>query len=190
MWVLIDNYDSFTHILHHYLLQLHSEVQVIQHDGISLQALEELKPKRFIFSPGPKTPADAGITLEVIARFYQQVPMLGVCLGHQALGQFFGAQLSRAKRPMHGRSSKIKHVGSGLFAGLPNPLQVMRYHSLVLTHWQNTELKALAETEEGELMAFAHAKYPIVGLQFHPESIETEFGFQLLQNWQQLFPDL
>lgn len=187
MWVLIDNYDSFTYILHHYLLQLHPEVLVFKNDEISVAELMDRAPERLILSPGPRTPAEAGITNALIAAFYDKLPILGICLGHQALGQFFGAGLQRASRPMHGKVSAILHKDQSVFAGLPHPLQVMRYHSLLLTGWSATALQPLAWTDKEELMAFQHPEYPVLGIQFHPESILTPEGFTLLQNWCRLF---
>lgn len=187
MWALIDNYDSFTHILHHYLLQLHPDVRVFRNDEINVVTLAELGPDRIIISPGPQTPAEAGITNEVIARFYQNIPILGVCLGHQALGMFFGAALAKARRPVHGMTSAVFHKHDALFKGIPSGFEAMRYHSLVLKEWEHTSLQPLAFTSEKELMAFRHPVFPVTGIQFHPESILTGYGARLLENWQQLY---
>ncbi len=187
MWALIDNYDSFTHILHHYLLQLHLDVRVFRNDEIDVDTLAALRPGRIIISPGPQTPAEAGITNEVIARFYQEVPILGVCLGHQALGMFFGAALTKARVPVHGMTSAVFHHEDSLFKGIPSGFNAMRYHSLLLKDWEHTALQPLAFTAEMELMAFRHPVFPVTGIQFHPESILTEYGARLLENWQLLY---
>jgi anthranilate synthase/aminodeoxychorismate synthase-like glutamine amidotransferase len=183
MWVLIDNYDSFTHILYHYLLQLHPDVIVFRNDAITLQALIVLNPERIIISPGPQTPKEAGITNEVIRHFVTEIPILGICLGHQALGEYFGAELTLASKPVHGNTSPIIHNGEGLFKGIPTGFNVMRYHSLILEHWEGISVIPLAFTAENELMAFRHKVYPATGIQFHPESILTEHGLQILRNW-------
>ncbi len=183
MWVLIDNYDSFTHILHHYLLQLHDDVRVFRNDKIDVATLVALAPQRIIISPGPQTPAEAGVTNEVIAAFYKNTPILGVCLGHQALGMFFGATLTKALQPVHGMTAAIFHGQQAIFDGIPQHFNAMRYHSLILKDWEQTDLQPLAFTVEQELMAFKHRVYPATGIQFHPESVLTEHGLQLLRNW-------
>lgn len=183
MWALIDNYDSFTYILWHYLLELHEDVRVWKNDEIDAEDLRELNPKRIILSPGPCRPTSAGNMMSIIRQFYQQTPILGICLGHQALGEFFGAQLVEASYPMHGKVSAVFHEHKGMFKGLPNPLNVMRYHSLILNKWENTDLLPLAFTEKKELMAFQHQKYPCTGIQFHPESVMTGQGKEMLANW-------
>ena len=183
MWALIDNYDSFTHILHHYLLQLHDDVRIFRNDEISVTVLAELNPARIIISPGPQTPAEAGITNEVIAHFYRQTPILGVCLGHQALGMFFGATLTKAIRPVHGMTEAILHNQEDIFRDIPSGFNAMRYHSLILKDWEQTAIQPLAFTAEQELMAFRHPVFPATGIQFHPESVLTEYGMQLLKNW-------
>lgn len=189
MWVLIDNYDSFTHILHHYLLQLHDDVVVYRNDAITIEEMKTLNPDRIIISPGPKTPLDAGITNEVIRHFYNYKPILGICLGHQALGMFLGATLSKADRPVHGSTTPVFHNEEGLFANIPTSFNVMRYHSLIIKDWEHTAIKPLAFTAGQELMAFSHQEYPVVGIQFHPESILTEYGQQILLNWKDMFQD-
>lgn len=186
MWVLIDNYDSFTHILHHYLLQLHPEVVVFRNDAIDIERIERLAPERVIISPGPGKPADAGITPAVVAHFYRHVPLLGVCLGHQAIGTFLGAALVKAARPVHGMTTAIKHHGQGIFEGIPDTFKAMRYHSLLLRDWEHTGIRPLAFTTAGELMAFDHPHFPLTGIQFHPESILTEHGMRLLRNWSKM----
>jgi len=187
MWILIDNYDSFTHILHHYLEALHKEVHVFKNDEIAIADLHTISPERIIISPGPKRPVDAGITMNAIAHFHNSIPILGVCLGHQALGEYFGAKLIKAKVPAHGKVSKLKHKNLGIFEHIPQDINITRYHSLVLSEWEDTQITPLAFTENQELMAFQHAVFPCVGLQFHPESILTEYGFQILKNWSESF---
>jgi anthranilate synthase/aminodeoxychorismate synthase-like glutamine amidotransferase len=189
MWVLIDNYDSFTHILHHYLLQLHDDVVVYRNDAITIEEMKALNPDRIIISPGPKTPLDAGITNDVIRHFYNHKPILGICLGHQALGMFLGGTLSKAARPVHGSTTPVFHNEKGLFANIPSAFNVMRYHSLIIKDWEHTAIQPLAFTKEQELMAFSHQEYPVVGIQFHPESILTEYGLQILLNWKDMFQD-
>jgi anthranilate synthase/aminodeoxychorismate synthase-like glutamine amidotransferase len=183
MWILIDNYDSFTYILHHYLLELHQDVVVYKNDAISVEVIRTLKPDRIILSPGPRTPTEAGITNAVIAAFHQSIPILGICLGHQALGVFYGAALHRANIPMHGLTSELDHSGTHLFATIPMQTTVMRYHSLVIDIPKQSALQVLATADDGSIMAFQHKTYPAIGIQFHPESILTPFGKQMLANW-------
>ena len=182
MWVLIDNYDSFTHILHHYLLQTGNECIVYRNDALTLQELIDLKPSRLIISPGPETPLQAGISLKAIAHFYNKIPVLGICLGHQAIGMHFGAKLIHAPEPVHGKIHSISHTGTSVFKNLPSPMSVMRYHSLSLKN-EESFLKITATTSDGTIMAIEHPDYPCVGLQFHPESIGTIHGQQMLNNW-------
>ena len=183
MWLLIDNYDSFTHILHHYLLQIHDDIIVIRNDELDLEGIIKMNPERIIISPGPKTPMDAGVTNAVIHHFVAHIPILGICLGHQALGIYFGAAIKKALKPVHGSATSISHQNAPLFAGIPNYFQAMRYHSLIISEWETTNIIPLAFSEEGELMAFSHAVFPATGIQFHPESILTEHGLKLLKNW-------
>lgn len=187
MWVLIDNYDSFTWILQHYLLQTGNECTVFRNDEITVGQLEQLNPERLIISPGPETPLQAGITMQAIQRFCAHIPILGVCLGHQALGMHFGAQLRHAGYPMHGKVSGITHNGHPLFAGIPQRYNVMRYHSLVISNLEGTGLNAIAQTDDGTIMAVAHTHLPCIGVQFHPESVGTERGLKLLQNWSAMY---
>jgi anthranilate synthase/aminodeoxychorismate synthase-like glutamine amidotransferase len=183
MWILIDNYDSFTHILHHYLLQLNTDVRVLRNDAVSLEEVITLAPERIIISPGPQTPLEAGITSDIITYFVSKIPILGICLGHQALGMYFGARLNKALQPVHGNTASIFHNQDELFKDIPQSFLAMRYHSLIIDNYSNTDIVPLAFTDEHELMAFKHKIYPATGIQFHPESILTEFGLQLLQNW-------
>lgn len=188
MWVLIDNYDSFTYILHHYLLQCGSDCVVYRNDEITVDELAKLNPSRIIISPGPETPLQAGITMDVIKHFHNKIPILGVCLGHQALGMYFGAQLVHAPYPMHGKTSEVNYTPHPLFEGLNNPFTVMRYHSLAVNNFEGTGLQAIAHsTDDNTIMALVHETYPCVGIQFHPESVGTTNGLQLLKNWSQMF---
>ena len=185
MWVLIDNHDSFTHILQHTLLQAcDTECRVVPGDAVSLEELIALKPERIILAPGPETPQKAGITLEALAYFHNRIPVLGVCLGHQAIGLHFGARLVRAPEPKHGHRSLIRFEESPLFEGLPSPFEVMRYHSLVLEGLKGTELRPIAwAVDDGTVQAVAHKSLPVMGVQFHPESVGSPVGLQLLRNW-------
>lgn len=188
MLLLIDNYDSFTYNLYQYFCELGSEVLVRRNDALTLADIERLSPQRLVISPGPCTPDDAGISLAAIRHFAGQLPILGVCLGHQALGQVFGAQVVRARQVMHGKTSPVRHTGRGVFAGLANPLTVTRYHSLVLE--KNTlpdcfEVTAWTELDGDidEIMGIRHRSLPLEGVQFHPESILSQQGHQLLKNF-------
>ncbi|MBL7712181.1 MAG: aminodeoxychorismate/anthranilate synthase component II [Chitinophagaceae bacterium] len=188
MWVLIDNYDSFTHILHHYLLLTGHECIVLRNDETELRALATLQPERLIISPGPQTPAESGISMEAIRFFHDKIPILGICLGHQALGQFFGAPLLHSPRPMHGMKSRVRHSGHPLFRGIPPEFEVMRYHSLCIDIGQSASLIPLASAaDDGVLMAFGHRELPLTGIQFHPESIGTPCGQQIIDNWAGMF---
>ena len=186
MWVLIDNYDSFTYILHDYLLQTGHECVVYRNDEVSIPQLIEINPDRIVISPGPETPLQAGITMDVIDHFHKHIPILGVCLGHQALGMYFGAKLVRTAYPMHGKTSEISHTSHPLFKGIPSPFTAMRYHSLAVAEFKNTPLEVLASTDDGTIMALAHKQHPCMGVQFHPESVGTEYGLQLLKNWAEI----
>ena len=186
MYILIDNYDSFTYILHHYLLQTGHECVVYKNDEVTLQALIALNPERIIISPGPETPVQAGISMSAIEYFHSSIPILGVCLGHQALGMFFGADLVHAAYPMHGKTSEVTHNQHPLFQDIPSPFTVMRYHSLAVKGFEDTGLDVLSTTVDGTIMALAHKEFPCIGLQFHPESIGTQYGLKLLQNWSKM----
>lgn len=181
--LLLDNYDSFTYNLYDYLLQTGNTCWVVRNDAVSIEDLLDADFQAIVLSPGPKRPQDAGILMSVIAQFYDKMPMLGVCLGMQAMGEFFGAKLVHARAPMHGKTSPIEHLGHPIFEGIPDQFEVMRYHSLVLESLKETDLQAIASTLDGELMALQHAYLPLVGVQFHPESILTEYGLQMIQNW-------
>lgn len=184
MILVIDNYDSFTYNLVQYLGELGEEVTVRRNDEIDLAGIEALKPDHILLSPGPCTPNEAGITLAVIERFKGLIPIFGVCLGHQAIGQAFGGNVIRAERLMHGKTSPIHHHGDSVFAGLPSPFTATRYHSLIVERESLPDcLEITAETEEGEIMGLRHKEYAVEGVQFHPESIITDHGHQILRNF-------
>ncbi|MBM3572645.1 MAG: aminodeoxychorismate/anthranilate synthase component II [Alphaproteobacteria bacterium] len=185
MFLLIDNYDSFTYNLWHFLGELGADVEVKRNDALSVEQALALKPRGIIISPGPCDPDRAGICLDLIARAATaRVPVLGVCLGHQAIGQAFGGRVVRAPRPMHGKLSEISHRGMGVFAGLPSPFAATRYHSLVVERaGLPAELAVTAETGDGMIMGLAHRSLPIEGVQFHPESIASAHGHRLLGNF-------
>ena len=182
--LLIDNYDSFVHNLARYFRRLGHVTRVVRNDAIGIEEIRKLAPAAVILSPGPCTPQEAGCSLEVVRRFYREIPMLGVCLGHQAIAAALGARVNRANEPMHGRTSPIRHHGQGLFTGVPNPLTVCRYHSLVVNpETLPEELCGTSWTSDGVLMSVEHCSLPVFGVQFHPESILTQAGFQLLGNF-------
>jgi anthranilate synthase component 2 len=183
MIAVIDNYDSFTYNLVQYLGELGAELEVFRNDAIAVEELDALAPTHIVISPGPGTPDDAGISEEVIRQLGPRLPILGVCLGHQCIGEAFGGRVVRAPRLMHGKTSLIHHYGTGLFLGLPKPFEATRYHSLIVEEPLPDILKATAFTKEGELMGLRHRAYPIFGVQFHPESILTPQGKQLLGNF-------
>ena len=184
MILIIDNYDSFVYNLADYIESTGLATQVVRNDQLSICDIKKLNPSHIIFSPGPCTPNEAGLTLEIIKTFKETLPMLGVCLGHQAIGQAFGGKIIRAKEPRHGKPSVIHHNQQGIFQGLNNPLTVGRYHSLVVCNTSiPSELITTAYAESGDIMAIAHRDLPIFGVQFHPESILTEQGKQLLSNF-------
>jgi anthranilate synthase component 2 len=183
MFLLIDNYDSFTYNLWHYLGELGAEVVVKRNDTLSVDDALALKPQGIVISPGPSDPDRAGICLELIAKA-GRTPLLGVCLGHQAIGQAFGGKVVRAKVPMHGKLSAIRHHDSGVFAGLPNPFDATRYHSLIVERASlPASLTITAETEDGIIMGVQHRERPVHGVQFHPESIASQGGHRLLKNF-------
>lgn len=189
MLLMIDNYDSFTYNLVQYFGELGEEAQVYRNDQITPEAIAGLNPARIVLSPGPCTPNEAGVSLAAIERFAGQIPLFGVCLGHQSIGQAFGGRIVRAGQVMHGKTSAVHHHGRGVFTGLPNPLTVVRYHSLVIEPASLPdclEITAWTETSEGGLdaiMGVRHKAWPVEGVQFHPESIGTEHGHALLRNF-------
>ncbi|MET4312671.1 aminodeoxychorismate/anthranilate synthase component II [Bradyrhizobium sp. RT4b] len=188
MIVIIDNYDSFVFNIARYFRKLGEATKVIQNDVVGVSDLVGLKPRAVVISPGPCGPAEAGISTAVVRELSGQVPILGICLGHQCIGSVFGAQVARARRPMHGRSSYVTHDSRGLFKELPSPLRVGRYHSLVVEVDEScaSHLTVTARSEEGEVMALAHRYHPTIGVQFHPESILTQQGHVLLLNFLRL----
>ena len=184
MIVLIDNYDSFTYNLAQAFGALGADIRVIRNDAVSIEALEAMQPSHLVISPGPGTPDDGGISLEAIRRLGTRIPTLGVCLGHQCIGQAFGGQVVRAPRLMHGKTSMVYYRGAPLFTGVPNPFEATRYHSLIVEEaGLPASLRVTAFTDQGEIMALRHVQYPIVGVQFHPESILTTYGPRILQNF-------
>jgi anthranilate synthase/aminodeoxychorismate synthase-like glutamine amidotransferase len=186
MILVIDNYDSFTYNLVQYLGELGAEVVVRRNDEIQTAAIGKMRPSSIVLSPGPKTPEEAGITLDVIREYGASTPILGVCLGQQAIGAAYGGKVVRAHRLMHGKTSEIRHNGTGLFAGLPDPLRVMRYHSLTVDRDSlpaDLEITAWSEEDATEVHALKHRTHPVYGVQFHPESVLTESGKQLLSNF-------
>ncbi|MGZ5031930.1 MAG: anthranilate synthase component II [Usitatibacter sp.] len=184
MLLMIDNYDSFTYNLVQYLGELGQEVRVVRNDEMTVDAIEDLAPERIVVSPGPCTPNEAGVSLELIKRLAGRVPILGVCLGHQAIGQAFGGRIVHAKTLMHGKVSRIHHTGKGVFAGLPSPYEATRYHSLAIERSScPADLEVTAWTEDGEIMGVRHRSLAVEGVQFHPESILTEHGHALLRNF-------
>ena len=189
MLLMIDNYDSFTYNLVQYLQSLGAEVRVERNDALTVDEIEKLAPERIVISPGPRTPNDAGVSMEVIERLGPAIPILGVCLGHQSMGQVYGGDVVRAGRIMHGKTSRIRHEGKGVFAGLPDAYEATRYHSLVVdktTLPSALEITAWTDNEDGsmeEIMGLRHREYPVEGVQFHPESILTQHGHALLKNF-------
>jgi anthranilate synthase/aminodeoxychorismate synthase-like glutamine amidotransferase len=181
---MIDNYDSFTYNLVQYLGVLGSEVEVHRNDKITLDEIESIKPERIVISPGPGTPQSAGITIPVIERFHSKIPILGVCLGHQGIGAAFGGRVVHAAQLMHGKTSEISHDGKSIFRDLPDPFTATRYHSLAIERKSLPScLEVSALAEDGEIMGLRHREYPVEGIQFHPESILTKEGMNILQNF-------
>jgi anthranilate synthase/aminodeoxychorismate synthase-like glutamine amidotransferase len=182
--LVLDNYDSFTYNLVQYMGELGARMHVARNDKITLADIEHLAPERIVISPGPGTPDGAGISLELIRRFHVQTPILGVCLGHQAIGQAFGGTVARARKQMHGKTSRVHHDGRGVFAGLEQDFEATRYHSLVvLDEGFPADLEISARAEDGEIMGLRHRRFPVEGVQFHPESILTGQGKALLRNF-------
>ena len=184
MILLIDNYDSFTFNLYQYIGIFADDIKVVRNDKITVEEIKKLQPERIVFSPGPKSPAEAGICMDVVKEFYDKIPILGICLGHQCIGQALGGTVSYAKQLFHGKQSLISHDGSSIFTGIDTPIKVARYHSLAVQSDGLPEcLRVLARTADGEIMAMRHRDYPVVGLQFHPESIYTEHGKRMVENF-------
>lgn len=189
MLLMIDNYDSFTYNVVQYLRELQAEVTVLRNDEVTIAEIERMQPQKIVISPGPCTPDDAGISMAVIEQFAGRVPLLGICLGHQGIGQVFGGRIERARQVMHGKTSAIYHNSQGVFAGLRNPFEATRYHSLIIDRASLPdclEITAWTQTAEGEIdeiMGVRHSSLAVQGVQFHPESILTEHGHELLQNF-------
>lgn len=187
MLLVIDNYDSFTYNLVQYLGELGQDIRVYRNDKVTLKEIESLNPERIVISPGPCTPKEAGISVDLIKEFAGRIPILGVCLGHQSIGYAFGGEIIHAKKLMHGKTSMIHHDGKTIFENLPNPFEATRYHSLVIERdSMPDELEISAVTEDGEIMGVRHKEYTIEGVQFHPESILTKVGKDLLRNFLEL----
>ncbi len=185
MILLIDNYDSFTYNLYQYLSELGAAVRVVRNDQATAEELEAMAPERIVISPGPCTPREAGISVPLVRHFAGKLPILGVCLGHQSIGEAFGGTVAGAGEILHGKTSMISHEGRGVLRGLPNPFEAIRYHSLAIQRegFPDDELEVTAESDSGVIMAVRHRRYPIEGVQFHPESILTEVGHDILRNF-------
>jgi anthranilate synthase/aminodeoxychorismate synthase-like glutamine amidotransferase len=184
MLLLIDNYDSFTYNLYQYLSELGADVQVRRNDQVSIGEIESMSPDHIVISPGPCTPSEAGLSCQIIEAFGPNTPVLGVCLGHQAIGQTYGGRVLQAPEPMHGKTSLMYHEGQGVFRNLPLPFEANRYHSLIVERSTlPDELEITAETADGLIMGIRHCTYPVEGVQFHPESIMTPIGKDLLRNF-------
>jgi len=185
MILLIDNYDSFVHNLARYVRELGGDAVVCRNDEMTLAEIETLAPSHIILSPGPRSPAEAGISIDIVRRFGPGIPILGVCLGHQCIGAAYGGDIVRATRPVHGKTSTITHDGSSIFTGLPSPLRVARYHSLVIARTSLPESLRLTASavDEGEIMAVEHREHAVVGVQFHPESAASEYGYAMLDRF-------
>jgi anthranilate synthase component 2 len=184
MLLMIDNYDSFTYNIVQYFGELGEDVRTVRNDEITLEQIAAMNPDRICISPGPKSPKDAGVSVDVLKEFKGKLPILGVCLGHQAIGEAFGGRIIRAKQVMHGKTSKIAHTGEGVFKGLPSPFTVIRYHSLAIERASLPScLEVTAWTDDGEIMGVRHKEFDIEGVQFHPESILSEHGHAMLKNF-------
>lgn len=186
MILLIDNYDSFVHNLGRYCGRLGRERRVVRNDAIILRDIETMKPEAIILSPGPRSPKEAGICLSLIEKLHTRIPILGICLGHQCIGEAFGGRTVRAAQPVHGKTGTIAHDGAGIFAGIPPSFRAARYHSLVTELPQDTALQVTARSDDSAIMAMQHNRYPVYGLQFHPESVLTEHGMDLLANFMRI----
>ncbi len=185
MILLLDNYDSFTYNLYQYLCELGAEVQVVRNDQATLEELEAMAPERIVISPGPGTPRDAGVSVPLVKHFAGKTPILGVCLGHQSIGEAFGGTVAGAGEILHGKTCVIRHQGAGVLRGLPDPFEATRYHSLAIQRegFPEDELEVTAQSDSGVIMAVRHRRLPIEGVQFHPEAILTEVGHDLLRNF-------
>lgn len=184
MILLIDNYDSFTYNLYQYMGIFTEDIVVARNDKITIEEIRQMQPEKIVLSPGPKNPKEAGICLELVKEFYDKIPILGICLGHQTIGEALGGTVSYAKQLFHGKQSLIHHTGTSIFAGITSPIKVARYHSLAVQKDSLPDcFEILAETDDGEIMAMRHKEYPVIGLQFHPESIYTEHGKRMVENF-------
>ncbi len=184
MILLIDNYDSFTYNLYQYMGIFTEDIKVVRNDKITIAEIKSLRPERIVLSPGPKSPKEAGVCKDVVKEFYREVPILGICLGHQCIGEALGGTVGYAKELFHGKQSLIRHTGESVFQGIGSPMKAARYHSLAVQEESLPDcLRVLARTEDGEIMAMRHKEYPVVGLQFHPESIYTEHGKRMVDNF-------
>jgi len=184
--MVIDNYDSFVYNLVQYLGELGEEIEVVRNDEVSLRDVEKMKPERIVISPGPGTPEGAGICIELIRHFSGEIPILGVCLGHQCIGRAYGARVVRGKEPVHGKTSILYHQGEGILAGIPRGITVARYHSLVIEKESiPDDLSVMAFSSDGVVMAIQHKKHPTFGVQFHPESVASQYGMEILKNFLQ-----
>ena len=187
MILLIDNYDSFTFNLYQYIGTFTQDIKVVRNDKITSGEIRELHPDKIVLSPGPKSPKEAGICMDVVKEFYREIPILGICLGHQTIGEALGGSVTYAKQLYHGKQSLIHHTGTGIFDGIESPIRVARYHSLAaLKDTLPAELKVTAESEDGEVMAVEHTKYPVFGVQFHPESVMTPDGRVMIENFMEV----
>ncbi|SCP96636.1 anthranilate synthase component II [Anaerobium acetethylicum] len=184
MILIIDNYDSFTYNLYQYIGVFDKDIRVVRNDKVTIEEIEAMKPDKIVISPGPKSPKDAGICIELIRHFYDKLPILGICLGHQCIGEAMGAEITYAKELFHGKQSLVEHDGSSIFYGIHSPIKVARYHSLAVDPATLPDtMRVIAKTDDGEIMAMRHRDYPVVGLQFHPESVYTEHGKRLIENF-------
>mgnify|MGYP002530884296 CR=1 FL=1 len=184
MIIMIDNYDSFTYNLYQYMGIFREDIEVVRNDKITIEEIFKMAPEKIVLSPGPKSPKEAGICLDVVKEFYDKIPILGICLGHQCIGEAFGGTVTYAKALFHGKQSEITHTGTRIFAGITSSVKVARYHSLAVQMDDLPEcLTVTAQTKDGEIMAMQHKEYPVIGLQFHPESIYTEHGKRMVENF-------
>lgn len=184
MILLIDNYDSFTYNLYQYIGTFQPDIKVVRNDKITLEEIREMNPDHIVLSPGPKSPEEAGICMDVVKEFFDKIPIMGICLGHQSIAAAFGATVSYAKEILHGKQSMIEHCKEGVFSGIDSPIQVARYHSLAVMEETIPDcLKVTARTTDGQIMAIRHKEFPVVGIQFHPESIYTEHGKRIIENF-------